>query len=143
MQNKLKAFAERINAGFSNDAYFALDADIDLGNAEWTPVGYYTIKNGYNTCFQGEFDGRGHTVKNFKITSPSNSYVGFFGFVYNGTVKNLTVSDFNIEFQNTGIYYVGPLAGRCIAIDEKGENKEDRNRRLPCGKRKHKCRLCR
>ncbi len=121
---QLKAFAERINAGFSNDAYFALDADIDLGNAEWTPVGYYTIKNGYNTCFQGEFDGRGHTVKNFKITSPSNSYVGFFGFVYNGTVKNLTVSDFNIEFQNTGIYYVGPLAGRCIAIDEKGENKK-------------------
>lgn len=121
---QLNAFAQRINAGFSNDAYFALDADIDLGNAEWTPVGYYASKGGYSTCFQGEFDGRGHTVKNFKITSPSNSYVGFFGFVYNGTVKNLTVSDFNIEFQNMGIYYVGPLAGRCIAIDEKGENKK-------------------
>lgn len=115
---QLNAFAQRINVGFSNDAYFALDADIDLGNAEWTPVGYYASKGGYSTCFQGEFDGRGHTVKNFKITSPSNSYVGFFGFVYNGTVKNLTVSDFNIEFQNTGIYYAGALAGRCIAIGE-------------------------
>ncbi|MGN0539636.1 MAG: dockerin type I repeat-containing protein [Candidatus Fimenecus sp.] len=56
-----------------------LTADIDLENREWKPI----------MAFAGSFDGQGHSVSNFKITSTTN-YVGLFGSAY-GTVMNFTL----------------------------------------------------
>ena len=67
----------------SFDGKYILLNDIDLGGAEWTPIGTSS------SPFTGEFNGNGYTVSNFKITT-GRAYVGLFG--YNeGVIKNLGV----------------------------------------------------
>ena len=63
----------------NTSASAVLTEDIDLENREWKPI----------MDFAGSFDGQGHTVSNFKITSTTN-YSGFFGSAY-GTVMNFTL----------------------------------------------------
>ena len=63
----------------NTSASAVLTEDIDLENREWNPI----------MNFAGSFDGQGHTVSNFKITS-TTSYSGFFGSA-NGTVMNFTL----------------------------------------------------
>lgn len=98
-------------------------------NLIFYPIGYYYIAdqngdgNPYSTVysFEGTFDGQGHTVANFyqntwemKGDDPyydlsTNHYyndaMGLFGYVVNGTVKNLTVDNFSSdgEFTPTGV----------------------------------------
>ena len=69
-----------------------LTEDIDLSGEEWTPIGiggdvYWGIRS-----YSGTFDGKGHTIKNLTIDNSSAQYVGLFGYVYGGTIRNLTVS---------------------------------------------------
>lgn len=85
---------------------YVLMRDIDLGGLEWTPIGTE------NSPFQGEFNGNGYVVSNFKITS-SQDYAGLFG--YNkGIVKNLGVEGFNIDLPGYagGYKSAGGLIGR-------------------------------
>ena len=84
----------------SLDGKYILLNDIDLGGAEWTPIGTFT----------GEFDGNGYTVSNFKITT-GRAYVGLFG--YNkGVIKNLGVENFTVNVSyRTGTVYAGGLVG--------------------------------
>lgn len=98
----LKAFRDAVNAGnnFSGKTV-VLTADIDLGNEEWTPIGNASKQ------FKGHFDGQDHTISNLKITTPNSSNVGFFGFTTNGSVKNLTIKNADIE----GYLNVGAVAG--------------------------------
>ncbi len=63
--------------------YFRLDSDIDLREKKWTPIG-----NGGNS-FQGIFDGNHHTIDGLYISSNEYEYAGLFGYVSNGTIKNL------------------------------------------------------
>ncbi|MDD7528089.1 MAG: GLUG motif-containing protein, partial [Bacteroidales bacterium] len=63
----------------NTSASAVLTNDIDLENREWKPI----------TAFAGSFDGQGHTVSNFKITSTTNNS-GFFGSA-NGTIMNFTL----------------------------------------------------
>ena len=111
----LKAFANYVNS-FSNyeypfkDATIVLTADIDLGGAEWTPIGDYRFSA---NRFCGTFDGQGHTISNFKITKKTDkndsnkSSYGFFGNV-EGTVKNLTIANATVS----SYAYTGALIGR-------------------------------
>ena len=110
-----------------------LIADINLGDKDnangsliFHPIGYYYTddNNGdgakgdyYSTVksFEGTFDGNGHTIANFyqntweiKGDYEGNYYsdaMGLFGYVVNGTVKNLTVNNFSSdgEFTPTGV----------------------------------------
>ncbi len=69
----------------------------------------------YGGAFQGTFDGNGHTISNFYQNTWSmkgdydghywNDAMGLFGYVYGGTVKNLTVDNFSSdgEFTPTGV----------------------------------------
>ena len=94
--------AEDLN-GISLNGKYALVCDIDLGGAEWTPIG--TKGN----PFTGEFDGNGYTVSNFKITT-GRAYVGLFG--YNkGVIKNLGVENFTVNVSYSGNVYAGGLVG--------------------------------
>ncbi|MBO5796990.1 MAG: hypothetical protein J6R77_01415, partial [Clostridia bacterium] len=111
-----------------------LGADLNLGglnNQVWYPIGYYFTndKNSDGTAgdyyctvysFKGTFDGGNHTISHIhqntwemKGDDPhydlsKNQYyndgMGLFGFVMNGTVKNLTVNNFQSdgEFSTTG-----------------------------------------
>lgn len=85
-------FAKVINEATEGytDAHFALGTDINLGGLYWVPVGDSKLNP-----FSGTFDGRGYSVGNFKPAS--GQYIGLFGFVRNGTIKNVNVTNFVID----------------------------------------------
>lgn len=116
--------------------YFALANDIDFTGwkSTYVPIGNSTYR------FDGTFDGKGYTIKNFKIADYAYDYVGLFGSTgpesvlknvkfsnarvttpgYNagilvgrgwGTIDNIEMS--NVRLSSTG-YNVGPVAGRSM-----------------------------
>ena len=66
--------------------------DISLKNNDGTDgIRYWNcIGSSSEKCFRGTFDGQGHTVKSMNAKT-DGSYSGLFGYVYGGTVKNVTV----------------------------------------------------
>ncbi len=81
---------------------FRLMGDIDLTGMTGT------IGNAA-TAFSGVFDGNGHRLKNFSLTATS-WYAALFPVVNNtngGTIKNLTLENFNV----TGVGFVAALVG--------------------------------
>lgn len=86
---------------------YILMNDIDLGGAEWTPIGDSDIYS-----FSGTLDGNGYAITNFKFADMRDyKYVGFIG--YNrGTVRNLTLKDVNLTaYTMYGEAFVGTLVG--------------------------------
>ncbi len=116
----LELFSKNINSGIGIRSYYKLTGNIDLGGEEWTPVGYFTASGKYSTAFQGSFDGCGYTVSNFKITTSDTPYIGFFGLVLNGEIKNLNLDNATVDIDKTSTVsevaqsYVGVLAGRIV-----------------------------
>ena len=106
----LRWFAEQANAGnnFAGKTV-KLANDIDLNDKLWTPIGIY---NDSKTHFKGTFDGQGHTVSGVNVVESRKNGVGFFGKVYTGTIKNLTVAG-NITTDNCN--YVGGIVGHGYA----------------------------
>jgi hypothetical protein len=108
--NELKQFRDNINSSTYNNAYkskyYELANDIDMSSeTTWKPIGYVSNK------FEGNFNGKGFTIKNLKIGSADNlevsNYCGFFG-----NIKNAIISNLNVEMN---IYcngkYIGGITG--------------------------------
>lgn len=110
--NKIDNTDESSKQGFSG-YYFALSADIDLNGYEWTPIGNNTHP------FRGHFNGDGHVVRglkmNVEIETKSTTYAGLFGYIKNGTLRNLGVwlasEGIEVSSTDTGIIFAGGLAG--------------------------------
>jgi len=68
------------------DKHFKLMTDIDLSRYAGES---FEIIGRYGWPFTGVFDGNGHTISNFSYSSTSWTYIGFFGCVKEGTIKNL------------------------------------------------------
>ena len=86
----------RITDGGRN-LYFKLNADVDLAfhgttssGQQYNVLDLWTSIGTPNRPFLGHFDGAGHTVSNFLIPGGDNQ--GFFGYIYGGSVKNLTIA---------------------------------------------------
>jgi hypothetical protein len=58
-------------------------------------------------AFTGTFDGNDYKITHFRINSSSNYYMGLFGYINGGSVKNLGIENFSVS----GYYYVGGLIG--------------------------------
>ena len=88
-----------------------LDADIDMNDQAWTPVGSsMTAGEGYS----GNFDGNGKTIHNLNINNVSGN-VGFFGgLAEGGKVHDLKFSDATIT--GDGSSYAGVVAGANLGI---------------------------
>jgi len=81
-----------------------LENDINLGGMEWTPINMYG----------GVFDGAGHTISNFKITS-KREHNGLFGYVEESIIKNLNVTNVVIDFSvNDVSNRVGCVVGELV-----------------------------
>lgn len=101
-------FANEVNV--NNNSFSGktvkLDADIDLENAEWTPVGQTGA-----TQFKGTFDGQNHTISNLNIdkTSETGKHYssGLFGWLNAATVKNVKVNGATVK----GNHNVAVIAG--------------------------------
>uniref|UniRef100_UPI0005646920 fibronectin type III domain-containing protein n=1 Tax=Anaerovorax odorimutans TaxID=109327 RepID=UPI0005646920 len=82
-------------------ATYVLGNNIDLENEKWEPIG------SENVPFSGVFDGKGHKISNLSINKETQDYIGFFGKVSNGSVKDVAIENVNIKGRNN----VGGLAG--------------------------------
>ena len=80
------------------------EATSEATEQSWTPIGSYNCEYG------GTFDGNGKVIKNLYINS-SEQYLGLFGYVYNGSIKNITFE--NAHVVNTRVSNTGILAGHC------------------------------
>lgn len=120
---QLAGLAKLVNAGNTfSGVTFTLGNDIDLSGHEWTPIGWYdTAANPYKSyCFDGTFDGGGHTVSGVSVgtadtPAAGNGFTGLFGAVGDdkaaAKITNLHVKDFYINCrQNCGSF--GALASR-------------------------------
>ena len=88
------------------DKHFMLMSDIDLSIYAGES---FEIIGRYGWPFTGVFDGNGHTISNFTYTSKVIAYIGFFGCVKEGTIKNL-----GLIYPNVGdgmMYEIGALVG--------------------------------
>ena len=105
--NGLFAFAESVNVDGKtySGKTVKLTADINLNNAEWTPVGQTGA-----TQFLGTFDGDNHTISNLKINNADESEhcaSGLFGWLNSAIVKNVKIAGANVA----GHHNVGTIAG--------------------------------
>lgn len=99
----LQWLAEQVNGGdnFSGKTV-TLTADIDLENAEWTPIG--TTDN----PFAGKFDGGSKIISNLTVNSPEEAFKGLFGrLVTPGTISNVNINNAAV----TGYDEVGAIVG--------------------------------
>lgn len=103
-------FAKKVNAGnnFAGKTV-TLANNIDLNNEKWTPIGIYSKSA---THFKGTFDGQNHAVTGLKVEENGKNGMGFFGEVFTGTIKNLTVEG-SISALNSN--YVGGIVGHGYA----------------------------
>ena len=120
---ELAGLAQLVNEGNTFQGQtIKLDADIDLNDKEWTPIGNATYtKNNYAPAddahvFCGTFDGNGKTIYNLKMTKniegsdpDADANLGLFSITGDGAViKDLTIT--NVDISTTG-RNVGALAG--------------------------------
>ena len=114
----LKTLATEVNGGNAySGKFFELTTDLDLEEAEWTRIG------NDKKLFSGTFDGKGHSISNFKISESSTATdgtqngVGLFGGL-GGPLKNLIIKGANVTNKQQN---VAVLAGT-ITADAKIEN---------------------
>ena len=116
---QLAAFAWSVNHGLLPDIlpehpYLILVNDIDLSDYDeedyygkgWMPIGGYYNENVDTYAFNGTFDGNDKTISGLYIDRDER-YVGLFGYIKEGTVKNLTIEDGNV----TGYASTGGIVG--------------------------------
>ena len=94
------------------NAYGTLTANITIPSERlWKPIGKSSNSSDYYT---GTFDGNNKTISNVKINitgATSSVYAGFFGYAWNGTIKNLGINNVDINIDGGTDNYVGGLAG--------------------------------
>ena len=94
--------------------YLILVNDLDLSDYDdedsygkgWVPIGGYYNEDTESYAFRGTFDGNHKTIRGLYIERDER-YVGLFGYINDGTVKNLTVEDGDV----TGYAATGGIVG--------------------------------
>ncbi|MBR1632826.1 MAG: hypothetical protein IJ686_03635 [Bacteroidales bacterium] len=83
-----KAFRDAVNAGKCYTSLnVELEADIDLANEEWIPIGNIAD----TPSFIGTFNGNGHTISNLYVNVEGNFAGGLFGNNDGCTLKDFTI----------------------------------------------------
>ncbi|MGN0488119.1 MAG: GLUG motif-containing protein [Ruminococcus sp.] len=81
-----------------------LDSNGNIKNGvspNWTPIGNNSNK------YTGKFDGQGHKISGLCSNDASANYVGLFGLLSGGEIKNVSV----IDSYFSGSWYVGSVCG--------------------------------
>jgi len=102
----VKVNTEATSGTYSNK-YYRLNNDIDLSSyANWTPIAK-ELSTGGAYAFRGVFDGDNKKITGLKI-SGTGRYLGLFGYISDGSVKNLSLENVNISGEGA---FTGGLAG--------------------------------
>ena len=115
--SQLAKLANDINNGRNLDKYYKITADIDLGNAIWTPIGSAVYDANYT--FKGTLDGNAHTISNMNFgwysAKSNDNCFGLFSTIGGGSVRNLIIHKAHGICDNNsnlmGGCMVGVLAG--------------------------------
>jgi hypothetical protein len=114
---QLAGLAQLVTAGDTfQGKTITLDCDIDMGEAEWKPIGGEYGSKG--TFFKGTFDGQGHSIANMQITEfdqVASAYgrAMFYELSDGAVVKNLNVVEPDV-FNEYG-YLTGNVYGAVAA----------------------------
>ncbi len=107
---------ERINDNLVKTHYILM-ADIDLSTTTYStaiiaPDGDSGTSGFEGISFSGIFDGNGHKITGLNIDTNGEKkyYVGLFGRVNDGTIKNLALENININVGDNS-WYIGGIAG--------------------------------
>ena len=122
--DELLQFAKAVDNGEyddKTDAVVSLDADLDLTNVAWKPIGSVFAADGtLQHYFSGKFYGNGHTISNldFSENYGKSEYPSFrfFSEVYGAEISGLTIQG-KLDVSNAGYVYFGTVAG--VAADSK------------------------
>lgn len=91
-----------LNDIIDNDNLLDENGAINIDNPnEWVPIG------NINNCYSGIFDGNNHIISGLYLNDENMNYVGLFGKIYNGTIKNVKILDSYF----CGRQFVGGIAG--------------------------------
>ena len=87
--------------------------DWDINETGWEPIGLYDDDYYHCSPFKGVFDGNGHKVIGMNIHgNVQYSSVGLFGCIRGAVIKNLSITNCNINISNNNFKeYVGAIAG--------------------------------
>ena len=94
------------------DGDFVLTDDIDFKKADSEELDTVNLFSTEAKSFQGTLDGQGHTIKNFKLGSATNT--GLFGYLKGATIKNLVIENVVVSFTSKATSHIGALAGYAI-----------------------------
>ena len=122
--DELLQFAQAVDNGEyddKTDAVVSLDADLDLTDVAWTPIGSVFAADGTLLhYFSGKFYGNGHTISNLDFSENYGKteypFFGFFSEVYGAEISGLTIQG-KLNVSNSGYVYFGTVAG--VAADSK------------------------
>jgi hypothetical protein len=91
-------------------SHYKLIKNLDLSSIDsWSPIG------SKSKPFTGTFDGNSYTLSGLNLTDTETlSDFGLFGYIYNATVKNVSVVVAFDGKSTTEIYNVASVAGECI-----------------------------
>jgi len=99
------------------DKHYKLMADIsmaDYSGSSYNKIGTSSPTSRPYTPFKGVFNGNYHSISDFSYFAYSSSddlYIGLFGYVHDGTIKNLKLISPNIYTNHYSQRFVGPIAG--------------------------------
>jgi len=97
------------------DKYYKLEADIDLGAHEWTPIGQ-PVSQQVSAYFFGNFNGNHHVISNLYIDSNDDN-IGLFAKIDGTYHEEEETQVYNLGIESgdiTGNNYVGGIAGYCL-----------------------------
>jgi len=115
---QLSTFVNENNTDY-NSKYYRFDTDIDLSDygdnfndgKGWIPIGH-----NYYCSFKGHFDGNNKTISNLYINNNEYDCTGLFGFINNGTAKNVKMENVNVTGNNNVGVVAGQSTGNISAI---------------------------
>ena len=116
--DELLQFANAVDNGEyddKTDAVVSLDADLDLTDVTWKPIG--SVFDGDGNLlhyFSGKFYGNGHTISNLDFSENYGKaeypVFGFFSVAYGAEISGLTIQG-KLDVSNSGYVFFGTVAG--------------------------------
>lgn len=111
-----KQVIENDSSNEFNNKFYALGADIDLGNHDFQSIGIVQEDN--KNIFRGSFDGCGFTIKRVNLTANVNGFFagyGLFNVIEDATIKNLNMDEIVLDdYSEEQPVKMGTLAGEVI-----------------------------
>ena len=101
----MAGLAKLVNGGESfAGKTVTLGDNINLDGKPWTPIGTSSA------AFEGTFNGDGHTVSGVNVeVANGEQYTGFFGYVGDADITDLTLADIHIKSDNRAAGLIGHI----------------------------------